>query len=48
MEKEIYKEVHLLPNDLNRGVIINVAQNLAPVCQIITKLASRVNKSRDR
>ena len=44
-EKELYKEIMLLPNDLNRNSIINVVQSTEPVKYVIMRL---MRKSIDR
>ena len=46
VEKELYRELHLLPKDIDRDIIMNVAQNLEPVWHTIDRLAKNINTKR--
>ena len=46
IEKEYYRETHLLPKDLKRDTIINVAMSGDPAWTIIQTIASKIRSQR--
>ena len=47
IEKELYREVHALPQDMNRNVVVNLVRTRPPAGTVIMQLAQKARESND-